>query len=288
MVTYPADRVAAGPGRSRMPILHVDPSDPRLELYRGIGDADLMRSHNLFVAEGRFVVQRVLEAGYTVESALMNGASVATLRPVLETAAPGIPVFQCETAAFSAITGFNIHRGCLALVRRPAPLHWRTAVAASRLVVVLEAVTNADNVGSVFRNAAAFGARTVLLSPTCCDPLYRKAVRTSMGAVLTVPFARVDPWPQRLGELRDLGFVVAALSPRATLTVAAFAEASAGQRVALLVGTEGVGLSEAALATADMHVGIPVQSSVDSLNLAVATGIALARCAEATARNQQH
>jgi tRNA G18 (ribose-2'-O)-methylase SpoU len=270
-----------------MPILPVDPSDPRLELYRGVADADLLRSHNLFVAEGRLVVERVLEARYQVESALMNDASVAALGPAFEAVAPDVPVFHCRNAAFEAITGFNIHRGCLALVRRPAPLQWREAIGTSRLVVVLEAVTNADNVGGVFRNAAAFGAGSVLLSPTCCDPLYRKSVRTSMGAVLTVPFARVDPWPDGLSDLREQGFVVAALSPRAPLTVAAFADATAGQRVALVVGTEGVGLSDAALAIVDTRIGIPIHGSVDSLNLAVATGIALARCAEAAPADRQ-
>jgi tRNA G18 (ribose-2'-O)-methylase SpoU len=227
------------------------------------------------------VVQRLLEVQYEIQSALMNSAALDALGPVFEARRPDVPVFQCATADFQPITGFNIHRGCLALVRRPAPKGWRDAVGASRLVVALEAVTNADNVGGVFRNAAAFGAGAVLLSPSCCDPLYRKAVSTSMGAVFQVPFARVESWLETLNELRALGFIVAALSPRATTSVAAFAEASALERVVLVVGSEGPGVDEATLHAVDTGIAIPMRDTVDSLNLAVATGIALARCAEA-------
>ena len=144
------------------------------------------------------------------------------------------------------------------------------------VVLVLEGVSNADNVGGVFRNAAAFGVRGVLLSPTCCDPLYRKAIRTSMGAVLRVPFARLDDWPAGLTPMRGAGFTIAALTPRApSETLDAFAARPRPERLALLVGTEGAGLTLAAESAADHRVRIPIDERVDSLNVAVAVGIAL-------------
>ena len=255
-----------------------DPSDARLESFRQLRDADLLRVHGLFVAEGRLVVERVLaDPRLTVEALLLNRPSLEALRPQLEQSRiRSAAVFECPTQAFESITGFNIHRGCLALVRRLPAVHWREAVESARLVLVLEGVTNADNVGGVFRNAAAFGADAVLLSPTCCDPLYRKAIRTSVGHVLRVPFARAEPWPIVLTELREAGFVIAALSPGGiALTLDDFAARHRQQRVALLVGTEGAGLTTSAVQLADLQVRIPMAPGVDSLNLAVATGIAL-------------
>jgi tRNA G18 (ribose-2'-O)-methylase SpoU len=275
MVTYPQSR------KHELPVTVTpveDPHDPRIAAYRNLGDAELLRQRGLFVAEGRLVVERVLaDHRCTIDSVLLNAASLEALRPVIE-ASTDVTVFECPTAAFEAITGFDIHRGCLALVRRPPALRWPDAVGSASLIVVLEGVTNADNVGGVFRNAAAFAAGAVLLSPTCCDPLYRKSIRTSMGHVLRVPFARLEPWPGALREVRAAGFTVAALSPREpAMTLDAFAAARAGDRVALLVGAEGPGLSAGAEHAADVRVRIPISDEVDSLNLAVATGIALSR-----------
>ncbi len=279
MVTYPA--AGASPCRAlTMPVSSViDVHDPRVRDYRLLGDPRELRTRGLFVAEGRLVVERLLrDTRYRVDSLLLNPASFAALGPALAKR-PDVTIFECPTGDFEAITGFNIHRGCLALVHRLPLLSMQDAVGASRLVVVLEGVTDADNVGGVFRNAAAFGASAVLLSPTCCDPLYRKAVRTSVGHVLRVPFARVDPWPVALQELRASGFTIAALSPRQpAMTLDEFASSRAGdQRTALLVGTEGNGLSANAEAQADVRVRIPMQHTVDSINLSVATGVALSR-----------
>jgi tRNA G18 (ribose-2'-O)-methylase SpoU len=188
-----------------------------------------------------------------------------------------VPIYRSDAAGFQQITGFNIHRGCLALVRRPSPQPWREIASAASLVVVLEAVTDADNVGSVFRNAAAFEAQAVLLSPGCCDPLYRKAIRTSMGAVLAVPFARLEQWPADIAALRDAGFLVVALSPQEpsiALDDFALSRAAAGP-VALMLGTEGAGLSAGAEAQAAVRVRIPIASMVDSLNVAAASAVAL-------------
>src|SRR6185295_3279766 len=151
-----------------------------------------------------------------------------------------------------------------------------TLLATARTVIVVEGVTNPDNVGGVFRNAAAFGADAVLLSPTSCDPLYRKAIRTSMAAAIRVPFARAVDWPGALTQVRAAGFTIVALTPREpSETLEAFASRPRPARLALVVGAEGAGLTPAVEATADHRVRIPIGDDVDSLNLAVAVGIAL-------------
>ena len=257
----------------------VDLSDPRVAPFRAMSDAVLMRERGLFVAEGRLTVERIVADGrHQVNALLLNQSSFEALRSALASLPIETPVFTCENRAFQQLTGVDMHRGCLALVQRPQPQTVEQALDQVNLVVVLEAVTNADNVGSVFRTAAAFGAGAVLLSPTCCDPLYRKAIRTSMAAALRVTFARVEPWPAGLALLRAEGFTIVALSPREpSMLLDTFVEAPLPPRVALLVGTEGAGLSAAAEHEADVRVRIPIRPQVDSLNLGVATGIALSR-----------
>ena len=269
--------------------------DPRIAEYRAVAEPELVRSRGLFVAEGRLVVRRLIEDGrFTVRSLLVSDAAVRSLGPALDALPAAVPVYICDAPDFLGITGHDIHRGCLALVERPAALsvHELLTSVAQRLsaasradagltpcatVIILESVTNADNVGGVFRNAAAFGAGGLLLSPSSCDPLYRKAIRTSMAATLRVPFARVDPWPGGLEQLRAAGFSIVALTPREpALTLDAFAP-QRPQKIALLLGTEGDGLSAPAESMADVRVRIPIAPAVDSLNLAVASGIALHR-----------
>jgi tRNA G18 (ribose-2'-O)-methylase SpoU len=251
--------------------------DPRVAAYRDVRDGDLLRARGLFMAEGRLVVRRILEdRRFTVRSIVVNDAALADLSPALEAQAPNVPVYVCDAAALQAIAGYDVHRGCLALVERPAPLALGDLLQEARTLVVLEGVTNADNVGGVFRNAAAFGAGGVLLSPTCCDPLYRKSIRTSMGAVLQVPFARAEQWPAALGQIRAAGFTIVALTPRApSIALDAFAAGPVSEKIALVAGTEGAGLTRAVEEMADHRVRIPISAAVDSLNLAVAVGIAL-------------
>ena len=254
------------------------PDDPRLALYRSVSDPDLARSHGLFVAEGRFVVRRVLEdSRYQVRSLLLNDAAHRDLESPLARLDPSVPIVVCRNDAFQAITGFNMHRGCLALVERPTPPPGvQDVIAGAHRLIVLDGVTNADNVGGVFRNAAAFGVDGVLLSPDSCDPLYRKAVRTSMGAVLRVPFAYGQSWPADLVHVRAHGFTLVALTPREPSDpLETIAARGVDSRVALLVGAEGTGLTPAVEATADIRVRIPISQDVDSLNVAVAVGIAL-------------
>jgi tRNA G18 (ribose-2'-O)-methylase SpoU len=256
-------------------------NDPRLSEYRTLGDRELLVERGLFVAEGRLVVRRVIDnPRYRVQSLLANDAALRDLAPLIERLDATVPVLVCGTDDFLTVTGFHIHRGCLALVERPPAEEVDHLVRSAQTLVVLEAVANADNVGGVFRNAAAFGADGVLLGPTCCDPLYRKAIRTSMGAALTVRFARADvnDWPAVLTGVRASGMTIVALTPREpSEPLDAFAERPRSSRIALVVGAEGDGLSPAVEAAADYRVRIPISDGVDSLNLAVAAGIALSR-----------
>jgi len=256
-------------------------SDPRVAAWRDVRDGELLRARGLFVAEGRLVVRRVLADGqYRVHSLLINDAALNDLSSPLASIAEDVPILVCSAGDLAGIAGYHVHRGCLALVHRPPPVPIDEVVARAQTLVVLEGVANADNVGGAFRNAAAFGAGGVLLSPACCDPLYRKAIRTSMGAALRVPFARAvdDDWPGVLTRVRAAGFTIVALTPREpSETLEAFAARPRAARLALVVGAEGAGLTPAVESTADYRVRIAISGGVDSLNVSVASGIALYR-----------
>jgi tRNA G18 (ribose-2'-O)-methylase SpoU len=225
------------------------------------------------VAEGRLVVSRLVDAGHRIESLLLNDASCRALESSIARLPPDVPVYICRTDEFAAITGFNLHRGCLALAERPGEWSVESVLEKRDLLLVLEDVTDADNVGSAFRNAAAFDAG-VVLNPACCDPLYRKAIRTSMGSVLRTPYARMHEWPGELETVRRAGFTIVALTPHGFAGDLAACDRSR-RRVALLAGNEWAGLTPAARSLADVSVRIPISGDVDSLNLATATGIAL-------------
>jgi tRNA G18 (ribose-2'-O)-methylase SpoU len=253
----------------------VDLNDPRVALYRGIRDPELVRTHRVFIAEGRLVVRRLLESPhFRARSVLVTPAARAGLADLLEWS-DGIEIYEAELPLFRDLTGFNVHRGCLAIgVRRgPAP-SWQEVVRPARTVVVLERVGNPDNVGGVFRAAAALGADAVLLSPGCADPLYRKSIRTSMAAALTLPFAVIERWPAGLTELRSLGFSIVALTPSGNEEISAVQRP---ERAALLLGHEGVGLTAETLALSDRRVRIPMMPAADSLNVVTAAAVALDR-----------
>lgn len=259
-----------------MHVLSVAADDPRLDEYRRIDEPVLVRELGLFVAEGRLVVGRVLDGRFAVRSVLVSPAALRQLEPALASLDDRTPVFVCAASEFERITGYNIHRGCLAIVERPAEAALAALLASARTIVIVEAVANPDNIGGIFRNAAAFGAGGVLLDPASCDPLYRKAIRTSMAATLAVPFARLTRWPEQLARVREAGFELVALTPRpGAEPLQAYATRRRGRPLALLVGAEGGGLSDASLAAADARVRIEIEPLVDSLNVAVATGIAL-------------
>jgi tRNA G18 (ribose-2'-O)-methylase SpoU len=274
-----------------MPVLPIDDlSDPRLADYRQVPDPELLRRGQIFVAEGRLVVRTLMaDSSFVTRSLLLTDSALEALRDVIEPRLGDLPVYLVSQGTIQHLTGFNLHRGCLAIGERPAPVGleevlepqtWRLAPRLTGSpVVVLEQIVNADNVGGIFRNAAAFGAAAVVLGPNCCDPLYRKAIRTSMGAALRVPFVQAGDWPGALQRLREAGYTVVALTPRPdALSIDEFV--SGGKSLALLAGSEGPGLSAAAHEAADVAVRIPMAAGVDSLNVATAVAIALHRLAE--------
>ena len=260
-----------------MPLVPIDdPGDARTDDYRNIPDADLLERRGIFVAEGRLVVRRLLAgSALTTRSVMVTRAARDALADVLASR-PDVPVYLVPQATMDGIAGFSIHRGCLAVGERPRPARWQDVAAGARTVVMLERVANADNVGGIFRNAAAFGADAVLLDPSSLDPLYRKAIRTSMGAALLVPFARATPWPGALHELREQNVALVALTPSpAAMSLQACAAALAGRRAAVAFGHEGEGLTAPAVAACDYQARIPMAPGVDSLNVASAAAIAL-------------
>jgi tRNA G18 (ribose-2'-O)-methylase SpoU len=256
--------------------------DPRVADYRNVPDAELLRTQGVFVAEGRQVVRQLLAGSrFRTRSVLVSPSALESLRDVLETR--DVPIYTMPIDRLATLVGFNMHRGCLAIGERlpAAGLDaWLREAAPSRLLVVGERLANADNVGGVFRNALAFGAGGVLLSPGCCDPLYRKSIRVSMGGALRVPYAIDEHWPAGLHALKNAGFRVFGLTPLASARELEDALASLvpDMSVALAVGHEGHGLSDVATGIADDHVRIGMRSGVDSLNVATAAGIALYAC----------
>ena len=258
-------------------ILHAGAEDPRLDPFRRVGDPAWLAREGLFVAEGRLVLERLLASRrYDVASIVVTPAAHDALGRAL--AGATCDVFVCELAALRTITGFNFHRGCLALARRP-PAQTLDALKGARRLIAMEGIGNPDNVGGIFRTAHALGAGGGVLDEGCADPLYRKAIRTSMAATLLLPWTRAKSLPDALSELRRDGYLIAALTPAVpSATLAEFAEqARDADRLVLLVGAEGAGLSDAALEIADVRVRIPVDPAVDSLNVVVAAGIALER-----------
>lgn len=263
-----------------MPVVSIDdPRDPRLRDFHAVPDPVLLRRRGLFVAESRFVVRELLAHPRIATQALLaTPAALDSLGDLLGARTlDTLPVYVAPPPVLKQVTGFRVHRGCLAIGERPSPSTDADlpALATARLVVVLEQVGNPDNLGSIFRNAAAFGAPCVLLSPGCCDPLYRKAIRTSIGATLRIPYGEMADWPGGLDRLRAHGYTTVALSPEPDADDLRALAAAPPRRMALVLGTEGAGLSDEAVARIDRRVRIPIADGVDSLNVATAAGIAL-------------
>jgi tRNA G18 (ribose-2'-O)-methylase SpoU len=244
----------------------------RLEDFRDLSRADRRPDRpggrGLVLAEGTVVVRRLLDSPYPPRALLGVRRRISELEP--ELAALDVPAFVADAGTMAAVVGFHLNRGVLASAdRAPAP-DLAALLARARRVAVLEAVNDHENLGALFRNAAALGVDAVLLAPGCADPLYRRSVRVSMGHVLRVPFLRGE-WPDLVKALRGAGFVLAALTPSGDVTPGALAGTD---RLALLLGAEGPGLSDEALALADHRVGIPMAAGVDSLNVATAAAVA--------------
>ena len=249
-----------------------DPADPRVEDFRKLSDADVRADRRgVVIAEGVNVVERLISSPYPVRAVFGVHSRIDALRPVLEPL--DVPVYAADKWTLSQVVGFRVTRGVLASADRAPRESIAALLARSERVAVLEGLNDFENLGALFRNAAAFGVEAVLLDPTCADPLYRRSVRVSMGHVLRVPFAVLDgPWPQSLHALRE--FTVLAMTPDATATPLRKIEVP--RRWAVLLGAEGPGLSAAALAAADQRVRIPMADGVDSLNVATAAAVTFA------------
>jgi tRNA G18 (ribose-2'-O)-methylase SpoU len=274
-----------------------DPNDERLAPYRNLNDpagrSRLEAEGSIFVVEGKLAVERLLRSGYAVRSLLVDDHQVKSAGDLVAAVrVRGAPVFVGTRAVVAETVGFALHRGVVAVAQRPEAstpeqvlidAQQASSMGSPPVIAVLEGLNDHENIGALFRNAAAFGVAGVLLDPTCADPLYRRSVRVSMGHVLHVPFARMAAWPAGLDLVRGAGFVVAALTPHLLsgggvphLTL----EELHGRRtrvptaVALLLGGEGPGLSDAALAASDLTVSIPMAGGVDSLNVSTAAAVA--------------
>lgn len=252
-----------------------DPLDSRLSDYRDLTDVVRRRSiepaGGFFIAEGAWVVQRALRAGFPLRSVLLEPRWLPALVDELPA---GAAVYTAEQPVLEAVTGYHVHRGALASFGRvPVPSVAALAASAHRLVV-LENVNNPTNVGAIFRAAAGLGMDGVVLDPLSADPLYRRAVRVSMGAVLQLPYARAAAWPDEVAALRESGFRLLALTPDRDAADLRSLSFGPSDRVALLLGAEGPGLSGAALQTGDLAVRIPMHHGVDSLNVAAAAAVA--------------
>ena len=255
------------------------PDDPRLADFADLTDvarrSSLESEHGFFVAEGELVVLRALRAGYPLRTLLLGAQRWAALQPLLATVTEQRPEATVLVAApdlLRQVTGFNVHRGVLASFDRLPPATPESLLRTARRVAVMEGLNNTTNLGAVFRNAAGLGMDGVLLDPLCCDPLYRRAVRVSMGEVFAVPYARLERWPHDLGLLRASGLRVMALTPGGSQELDRLT-LEPGDRVAVLLGAEGPGLSDEALAYADLRVRIPMSGGVDSLNVGSAAAV---------------
>lgn len=252
-----------------------DPDDPAVAPFRAIKERDLVGREGLFIAEGETVLRAfVRDAPQRVVSLLIDPKRRAKLEDVFAGLPEGVPVHLAEQVVVDAIAGFHLHRGVLAVGRKPAPVSAADLLAklpARAVVLVLCGVANHDNIGGIYRNAAAFGADAVILDADCCDPLYRKAIRVSVGAALSVPTARLDRGEDIADLLARTRFEALALSPSATEVLARLKPAP---RTAVLLGAEGPGLAPQLMARA-RTVGIPMANGFDSLNVATTSGIVL-------------
>ena len=254
-----------------------DASDPRIEEFIGLRDADLRRRREspggdlagIFIAEGDVVVERALRAGYRLRSVLID-ASRAVPLPDL----PEVPVYAAGPDLVLKITGMGVHRGCIASFdRRPVPAPAEVLAGATR-VVVLENLTNPTNLGVIARSAVALGADALILDPSCCDPLYRRASRVAMGEVFGLPYAYTGRFPDGLDVVTDAGFALLALTPDPAAESIDDVVFQPDEKIALVLGAEGPGLTEATMERVGRRVRIPIHGGVDSLNVAAAAAIA--------------
>ena len=254
-----------------------DAGDVRLQPYTGLTDADHRRrlegATGTFVVEGVTAIRRAATSPYQLRSILVTPAKAEALAPTIE--ALDVDVLVADADTMAAVAGFDIHRGAVAVAARRPPAPLAALLAQRGTLAVLEGVNDHENLGALARSAAALGVDGLVLDPTCADPLYRRCVRVSMGEILHLPFTRAGSWPAALDTIGAEGFAVVALTPQGDDDIATVAARCSDQPVALLLGAEGPGLSDAALAAADDRARIPMRPGVDSLNVGHAAAIAL-------------
>ncbi|WP_150306998.1 TrmH family RNA methyltransferase [Planctomonas psychrotolerans] len=255
-----------------------DLTDPRLGDYAHHTDVALRKArgseHGLYIAESALVLRRAVDAGHVPRSVLCLGGSVDEALEIL-TGFPEVPVFVGPAELLADLTGYLLHRGLIAAMHRPASPDPRELLRGARRVVVLENVADPTNVGAIFRSVGAIGADAVLITPRCSDPYYRRAIRVSMGTVLQVPWARVGDWEATGPLLEQAGFSIAALALSPTAVPLREYAANAPERLAVVLGAEGDGLTPAALDAAHTLVQIPMLHGIDSLNVAAASAVAM-------------
>ena len=254
-----------------------DPDDPRLDDFRDLNSVDrrpdLPTGKGLVIAEGVLVVQRMLASRFTPHALLGTDRRLAELKDDLTGA--GAPFYRVSADVMARVVGFHLNRGVLAAARRVPEPNVAQVVDGARTIAVLEGVNDHENLGSIFRNAAGLGVDAVVFGSGCADPLYRRAVRVSMGHALLVPYARATNWPADLKTLQQNGFRLLAMTPDSDATSLAEAMAAVcDERVAVLVGAEGPGLSRAVMQVSDLRVRIPMSRGTDSLNVATAAALA--------------
>ena len=258
-----------------------DADDPRVSDYTSLTDTALRRrrepEEGMYIAESSKVLRRAVDAGHRPRSFFLAEKWLPDLQDILDRF-PDVPAYVGTADVLEEITGFHLHRGALAAMERPVPLELAEVLRTARRVAVLEDIVDHTNIGAIFRSAAALQVDAVLVTPRCADPLYRRAIRVSMGTVFQVPWVRLTDWPGQLGDLRAAGFVSAALALREDSLTIDQLSARQDERLALVLGTEGDGLAESTLASVDLSVRIPMRGGVDSLNVAAASAVAFWEC----------
>ncbi|MFE3581449.1 TrmH family RNA methyltransferase [Streptomyces vinaceus] len=258
-----------------------DPDDPRLRDYTGLTDVELRRrrepAEGLFIAEGEKVIRRAKDAGYEMRSMLLSAKWVDVMRDVIDELPA--PVYAVTPELAERVTGYHVHRGALAsMQRKPLPaadeLLAAEGAGTGHRIAVFEGFVDHANLGAAFRSAAALGISAILLSPDCADPLYRRAIKVSMGSVFSVPYARLEQWPADLEKVREAGYRILAMTPSEKATPLDQVPPERFERSAIMLGSEGHGLSTYALRAADEWVRIPMAEGIDSLNVAAASAVA--------------
>lgn len=265
------------------PIEIRSPDDPRVDVYRNVRDADMRGRDGLFMAESELVVRRLLRRPGRLHSLLLSPQKFARLAPALQDLPESVPIYVADLKLMHEIAAFHIHRGVLAAGRRlPAPQlaldaalgHLQSEITDKIVVLIAESITNVDNMGALFRNAAAFGVDGLVLDPACCDPLYRKAVRVSMGHVLSIPYAVSDDWPGDLQRLKEQ-WGITLIGAESRQDAVPLWRMPKPKRVGFLFGSEGHGLTPGALEHCDVLCAIPMTRGVPSINVAVASAVCL-------------